>query len=198
MSICLFLGLIKICFWLVSHFLPLSLFVFPHSLPLLPAGEADSGQGACFLWPGCRSRTHLSPGRVKEHRLRNSLSPALFLWHGFLTLVSTHTLFYHINPSSLCPIVILNGLLGEQLEHDSLHPVFFTVLLSCLITSVLHGLISTYKGSLCKKKKKKKKVTFLVRAAVQLQWKHIAATALFPPFQFDLVFLFVFTFPLWT
>ena len=90
MSICLFLGLIKICFWLVSHFLPLSLFVFPHSLPLLPAGEADSGQGACFLWPGCRSRTHLSPGRVKEHRLRNSLSPALFLWHGFLTLVSTH------------------------------------------------------------------------------------------------------------
>ena len=140
----------------MSHFLPLSLFVFPHSLPLLPAGEADSGQGACFLWPGCRSRTHLSPGRVKEHRLRNSLSPALFLWHGFLTLVSTHTLFYHINPSSLCPIVILNGLLGEQLEHDSLHPVFFTVLLSCLITSVLHGLISTYKGSLCKKKEEKK------------------------------------------
>lgn len=55
-----------------------------------PSGPADSGQGACLLRPGRHRSTNLSTRRVKEHRLCHRLPPALLLWHGLLTLVSTN------------------------------------------------------------------------------------------------------------
>lgn len=71
-------------FFLIKR--PFSCLFMLHSLGALVSGERTR-----VLWFGGNSGTCSSPGRVKEHRLCHSLPPALFLWHGFLSLVGINT-----------------------------------------------------------------------------------------------------------
>lgn len=156
-------------------------------------GTVNSGEGASFLWPGCHSGSYSSTGRFKEHRLRHSLPPPLFLWHGLLALVSTntHTHFSIISILHLLfPVWLLSSFVVNGLHWNNWN----TRLVSCFL---LHPTILP--PNLCPRLRRLPWYNWpiLHGFAPQLQWKHTAATAFSLPFPFALVFLFVLTPLLW-